>query len=161
MNNPDTPDEVIEKALAELNPAPVPPVLRRRLEACEPTYSPRFAPSQRSVPSWVQLLVRFAIPVIAIAFIAKWWPLESPQAVVPPIAHVAPTAPALQYTPVETNRYVLDAEELALIPGPDERPVQLMRVRTVDYEVSRAQDGSELFVTSQQEKIIPVSLKYY
>ena len=53
------------------------------------------------------------------------------------------------------------AEELAILPGPDNRPVQLMRVCVLDYERARAEDGSELLVATPREQVIPVTLTAY
>lgn len=163
MKSPDQNDEAIEKALHELHPRKLSAELRERLERSVPPMPSVERTEQMVGPTWFQLLIRFAIPALALALLANWWPNHTIHLPVRPLAK-APIQPVEQnfaFTPIETNQYVLASEELALLPGPDDRPVQLLRVRLLDYEVSRADDGSELYLTSEHEQIIPITLTVY
>ncbi len=161
MKLPEQNDEAIENALRDLRPRPPRSRLRDRLDRSLPNPPFREAEAKATGPNLVQLFIRLAIPALALALLAAWWPAPVEHQPVPPFAVAQTAEPEVVFWPVETNQYVLASEELALLPGPDERPVQLMRVRLLDYELSRADDGSELFVTSEREQIIPVTLTVY
>lgn len=155
--------EFVEGALRELRPRPAGDPLCERLSRAEPIRSSASAP----VPeiAWWRLLVRVAIPGVAllIAVLA----VQQPPAVKPdPQPEVAkasrkPETTDVLYRPVVADRLVLDSEELAILPGPNNQPVQLMRVRLLDYEKGQADDGSELFITTEYEQVIPVTLTVY
>ncbi|MGB0580524.1 MAG: hypothetical protein ACPGVU_12535 [Limisphaerales bacterium] len=164
MNPEEQPDEFVESALRDLRPRPANGPLRERLARAEPVRSTASA----RVPemAWWRLLLRVAVPSVAllIAVLAVQQPPPVKPILQPPF--VAKAAPAsaedgVLYHPVGAERIVLDSEELALLPGPDERLVQLMRVRVLDYEKGQADDGSELFITSEHEQVIPVTLTVY
>lgn len=169
MKTPDHPDNDLEKALERLQPAPLPMTLQDRLEASEPTLARVEEPTATSV-SWVRILMRLAVPGLAAAIIASVVfrasdtieKVETPLPI-PVVTAKQPGGPTtdLVFTPIETNQVVLAAEELALLPGPNDRPVQLMRVRVLDYERSRAEDGSEILVATPREQVIPITLTAY
>lgn len=157
MIPPDQRDEALEKALRELAPSRMNPGLRERLDRSFPAPSS----SASAGPGWLQLFARFAIPALALAVLATWWPAPAEHPPFAPIVKAKPAPPELVFTPIEAKQFILESEEIALLPGPDERPIQLMRVRLLDYELSRADNGLERLVTSNREQIIPVTLNIY
>lgn len=161
--NPDEQQPDVEGALRELRPRPAAGPLRERLLRAEPVRSS----ASTGVPeiAWWRLLLRMAIPGAAL-LIAVLAVQQRPPANPDPPPEAAKAAPASEtsdvlYRPMEANRFVLDSEELAILPGPNDRLVQLMRVRVLDYERGQADDGSELFITSEHEQVIPVTLTVY
>lgn len=159
MNKPE-PDESVEKLLDEMRPASAPPALLTRIEnSLEPS-----APVIEAGPSvWALLQRRIILPVGAAVIVALAFIFQGDGTSVPQVQQALPEEqdiPAVVYLPVETNSVLLDSEELGIIPGPDELPVRLMRVRWLDYSRSRAADGSELFLTDTREQIVPVSLTF-
>ena len=167
MTSPEPNDEEIEKALRRLKPGSLPISLRDRLARLDPSSTTTREPEAATV-DWLRLLIRFVIPGMAAAIVAGtlFFPSSSveqanipqPQ---PPSKTIAAAETDIIFTPIETNQVVLAAEELAILPGPDNRPVQLMRVCVLDYERARAEDGSELLVATPREQVIPVTLTAY
>lgn len=167
MKTSDHHDDDLRKALARMHPAPLPMTLQDRLEASEPTLARAEEPTATSA-SWVRILMRLAVPGLAAAIIASVVfrasdTIESVETPLPIITAKQADGPAtdLVFTPIETNQVVLAAEELALLPGPNDRPIQLMRVRVLDYERSRAKDGTEILVATPREQVIPITLTAY
>jgi hypothetical protein len=159
MNKPE-PDESLEMLLDEMRPASAPPALLTRIENSLESSAPVIEPG----PSvWALLLRRMAVPVGAAVIVALAFILQRDWTSVPQVqqAHQEePEISPLVYSPVETNSVLLSSEELGIIPGPDEIPVRLMRVRWLDYSRSLAADGSELYLTDTREQIVPVSLTF-
>ncbi len=155
-------DETIEAALERLKPTRPDAELMQRLVVARPRTHDDKSSRQRT-PVSGQNFWRLFVPVmgaIALVFLLKNRPPETEQ------QQAGPQFPTLASTsqvfePVETNSFVIDSEELALLPGPDSRPVRLMRVRWVDYARSRADDGSELLLATERENVFPVSFQLY
>jgi len=167
MNSPDHQDDDLEKALVQLKPASLPKAVRSRLDAVEPKRATAEQP-ETTGNNWIRILLRLAIPGIAAAAIASvvFRPNDNIGRVETPLPvsvakRAADSVNEQIFTPIETNQVVLAAEELALLPGPHDRPVQLMRIRVLDYERSRAKDGSEILVATPREQVIPVTLTAY
>lgn len=167
MNSPEHNDSEIENALGQLKPRSLSRSLRKRLDQAEPR-STIASDTEAPTLEWIQLLIRIAIPGAAIAVVAAAL-LFQPTPIETVVNHrpasqpknTATPEPDIVFTPIETNQIVLAAEELAILPGPDERPVQLMRVRVLDYERARAEDGTELLFATPREQVIPVTLTAY
>lgn len=167
MNDHD-PDKQLEDALHRLRPRTASGRIRQRLFAAESLA----AVERAAQPHWSALLMRIAFSLLVLGS-AVFFLLPERTSEVREIAPLPPppgrntTGPVIAarlpagmkaFTPVETNRLILSSQPIGTMTGPDEMPLELRRVRWLDYSRSHSPDGDLLVIGYETEQIIPFAL---
>ena len=78
------------------------------------------------------------------------------------VANLAPQPVRHVYTPEQVDNYLVEARDLGVFVGSDNRPYKLVRATWVDEADYRAADGnSRMLVTDAREQLVPVALEVY
>ena len=78
------------------------------------------------------------------------------------VANLAPQPVRHVYTPEQVDNYLVEARDLGVFVGSDNRPYKLFRATWVDEADYRADDGnSRMLVTNTREQLVPVALEVY
>jgi len=159
-------DDKLEGALRRLRPRRAAERLRARILNAEPVLT---AAPEIARPAWWRLLPRLAFAGIAVTValffvLPERSPVEQRPASLPSsparnatMATVVGGLPAT-FTPLETNRVILSSQPIGTITGPDETPLELRRVRWLDFSRSQSPTGDQLVIGYENEQIIPVAL---
>lgn len=145
----------IEMALEKLRPKELESPLMERLTAARP-----HGESAGKKPAWHGLLLRWLLPVAASACVAAatFVFLERGR------SHDAQTktAAANEPSPVESRDYLVSAQPVGIVIGPNQKPYRIMDVQWLEYETVRAgANGPALHTATTRRDVIPVALEIY
>ena len=152
-------DDELESALRRLRPRGVSREFRERLQRSEPVVAART--EGPSLP-WLQVFMRVAFAAVTIGalllvLLPEPRPIESRPVEVPIPVETSDSIP-LAFEPVETNRVILSSQPIGTMTGPDNTPLELRRVRWLDFSRSQSPAGDQLVIGYESEQIIPVAL---
>ena len=163
MNEDDA--EIMEQELGRLKPSAPNDALMHRLRSARRQV--RAKPVHQD-PTFAERVSRW---------FADWWWLPAGATTIvvgglilslraaPPVSNIANLAPLpIQhvYTPEQVDNYLVEARDLGVFVGSDNRPYKLVRATWVDEADYRADDGnSRMLVTDAREQLVPVALEVY
>lgn len=144
-----------ERALEKLRPKELESTLMARLTAARP-----HSESAERKSSWRELLLRWLLPITASACVAvaTFIFLERSRS----NNAQAKTATATGPLPVESQDYLLSAQPVGMVVGPNQRPYRIMDVQWLEYETVRTgEDGPALHTATTRRDVIPVAMEIY